>query len=573
VKKKILIISILAIVIIIPVYFLFIAGGPSSENLSGEKQLYTCGMHPQIISDKPGNCPICEMKLTPIKNNNQKSGEGTKDSPRKILYYRNPMNPNVISDHPQKDEMGMDYVPVYEDEAGAEGVVTIDPQVQQNMNVKTAIVELRKLSSQVTTNGILVTDETQEYIVTTKVDGWIEKLYVNYTGQLVSKGAKLMEIYSPMLVSAQQELLTALSYQNSLKDISIEEIKNSSNEMLKNAVRKLQLLNVSDSEIKRLKETREVKTTVTLYAQNSGTVLEKNILEGQKIMAGEPLLKIANLSNLWLIADVYEYEIPKIKIGSNAIINFKSFPGKTYRGKVSFIYPTLDEQSRTVKVRIDVPNRNNELKPSMFANVVIEGPELKPTPVIPENAVIRSGKMDLVILDLGDGKFKPQQVTLGIYSDGYYQVLSGLNEGNKIVTSAQFLIDSESNLRAAVSQFQTGTHIHSSDINVKDKMKEDKSETRNGKSETRNEKSKMKNDMKEMNMENHDHSLSIVHKGVIDVQSIDKNKDGKLWECPMDWNVISDESGRCPLCNMKLKEYTTDQVKNNLEKHGFEYKK
>uniref|UniRef100_A0A7V2ZL79 Efflux RND transporter periplasmic adaptor subunit n=1 Tax=Ignavibacterium album TaxID=591197 RepID=A0A7V2ZL79_9BACT len=563
-KKKILIISIIAIVIIIPVYFLFIAGGSSSEISSGEKQLYTCGMHPQIISDKPGNCPICEMKLVPIKNNNQTSNQ--KSGEQKVLYYRNPMNPNVISDHPQKDEMGMDYVPVYEDEAGAEGVVTIDPQVQQNMNVKTAIVESKKLSSQVTTNGILVTDETQEYIVTTKVDGWIEKLYVNYTGQQVSKGAKLMDIYSPMLVSAQQELLTALSYQNSLKGSSLEDIKNSSNEMLKNAVRKLQLLNVSDSEIEQLKETKEVKTTITLYAQKSGTVLEKNILEGQKIMAGEPLLKIANLSNLWLTADVYEYEIPKIKIGSNAIINFKSFPGKTYRGKVSFIYPTLDEQSRTVKVRIDVPNRNNELKPSMFANVVIEGPELKSTPVVPENAVIRSGKMDLVILDLGNGKFKPQQITLGIYSDGYYQVLSGLSEGNKIVTSAQFLIDSESNLRAAVSQFQTGTHIHSSDVNVKGKTKDEKSKTGN-------EKTEMKNDMKEMNMENHDHSSSIVHKGVIDVQSIDKNKDGKLWECPMDWNVISDESGRCPLCNMKLKEYTTDQVKSNLEKHGFEYKK
>ncbi|AFH48578.1 Membrane-fusion protein [Ignavibacterium album JCM 16511] len=567
-KKKILIITIIAVVILVPTYFLFIAGSSSSEITSGEKLLYTCGMHPQIISDKPGLCPICEMKLVPIKNNSQNSIQ--KSGERKILYYRNPMNPNIISDHPQKDEMGMDYVPVYEDEAGAEGVVTIDPQVQQNMNVKTAVVELKKLSSQVTTNGILVTDETQEYIVTTKVDGWIEKLYVNYIGQLVSKGAKLMDIYSPMLVSAQQELLTALSYQASLKGSSLEDIRNGSNELLKNAVRKLQLLNVSDSEIEHQKETRELKTTITLYAQNSGTVLEKNILEGQKIMAGESLLKISNLSTLWLITDIYEYEIPKIKIGSNAIINFTSIPGKTYRGRISFIYPTLDPQSRTVKVRIDVPNKNNELKPSMFANVVIEGPELKLTPVVPENAVIRSGKMDIVILDLGNGKFKPQQVTLGIYSDGYYQVLSGLSEGNRIVTSAQFLIDSESNLRVAVSQFQTGAHIHSSETNVKDKMIEEKRETKNGEGEKRNEKREMKN---ELNMENHDHSSSIVYNGVIDVQSIDKNKDGKLWECPMDWNVISDESGRCPLCNMKLKEYSITEVKNNLEKNGFEYKR
>lgn len=556
-KKKILIITIIAVLILVPAYFLFIAGGSSSEISSGEKQLYTCGMHPQIISDKPGNCPICEMKLVPIKNNNQSSNQ--KSGERKILYYRNPMNPNVISDHPQKDEMGMDYVPVYEDEASAEGVVTIDPQVQQNMNVKTAIVESKKLSSQVTTNGILVTDETQEYIVTTKVDGWIEKLYVNYTGQQVSKGAKLMDIYSPMLVSAQQELLTALSYQNSLKGSSIEDIKSNSNEMLKNAVRKLQLLNVSDSEIERLKETKEVKTTITLHAQNSGTVLEKNILEGQKIMAGEPLLKIANLSNLWLTAEIYEYEIPKVTLGSKAVINFDFLPGKTYQGKVSFIYPTLDEQSRTVKVRIDVPNPKGELKPSMFANVVIEGPELKSTPIVPENAVIRSGKMDIVILDLGNGKFKPQQVTLGIYSDGYYQVISGLTEGNKIVTSAQFLIDSESNLKAAVSQFQT-------------KPLNEKRETNDNKMKMNDKNSEMKNDTKEMKMEDHNHSSNIVHTGVIDVEAIDKNKDGKLWECPMDWNVISDESGRCPLCNMKLKEFSINEVKGNLEKNGFRFK-
>lgn len=577
-KKKILIITIIAVVTLVPVYFLFIAGDSSSEIPSGEKQLYTCGMHPQIISDEPGNCPICEMKLVPIKDNNQSSNQNSGE--RKILYYRNPMNPNVISDHPQKDEMGMDYVPVYEDEVGAERVVTISPQVQQNMNIKTAIVENKKLSSRVTTNAVLVTDETQEYIVTTKVDGWVEKLYVNYTGQQVSKGAKLMDIYSPMLVSAQQELLTALSYQSSLKGSSLEDIKNSSAEMLKNAVRKLKLLNVSDSEIELLMETREVKTTVTLYAQNSGTVLEKNILEGQKIMAGEPLLKIANLYNLWLIADVYEYEISKVKVGSKANINFNFLPGKTYNGKVSFIYPTLDEQSRTVKVRIDVPNRNGELKPSMFANVVIEGPSLKPTPVIPENAVIRSGKMDIVIVYLGDGKFKPQQVNLGIYSDGYYQVLNGLSEGNKIVTSAQFLIDSESNLKAAVSQFQISTHLHSSEKNEIPKLKDEKKiddgkrtmKDLSGEVSTQKDGQENKNEDKEMKMQGHDHSSSIVHEGVIDVEAVDKNKDGKLWECPMDWNVISDAPGKCPLCGMTLKEFSINEVKNNLAKHGFEYK-
>ncbi len=541
-KKKILIITIIAAVILVPVYFIFIAGNTSAENISEQKQLYTCGMHPEIISDKPGLCPICEMQLVPIKNNKQKSGE------RKILFYRNPMNPEIISDHPQKDEMGMDYVPVYEDEANSEGIVTIDPEVQQNMNIKTAKVEVKDLSSKVVTNGVLQTNETSEYIVTTRINGWIEKLYVNYIGQQVSKGAKLMDIYSPELVTAQQELLTALSYQNSVNSSSLNSIRESGNELVKNAIRKLELLEVPDSEIKRLIDTKEVKTYITLYAQKSGTVLEKDIVEGQKVMGGMPLLKISNLSTLWLMADIYEYELSKVKVGSKASITFNFLPGKIYDGKVSFIYPTLDPKARTVKVRIEL-NNHGELKPAMFANIVIEGVDLGKKPVIPENAIIRSGLKDIVILALGDGKFKPQQVHLGGYADGYYQVLSGLSEGNTIVTSAQFLIDSESNLKAAVNQFQTST---------RDEKRETKDE---GKLEMGKEQ------MKEMKDEEHNHKSSIVHEGVIDVESIDKNKDGNVYQDMMDWNVISDQPGKCPLCGMTLQKVTIDEAKKNLEKH------
>jgi len=542
VKKKIIIISLAVIVILVPVYFLFIAGG-SSDVSSEEKQLYTCGMHPEIISDEPGLCPICEMQLVPIKKNNKQTGE------RKIIYWRAPMDPNEIYDAPGKSKMGMDLVPVYEDESSGSGIVTIDPEVQQNMNIKTAKVEVKQLSSKVTTNGVLATNETSEYIVTTRINGWIEKLYVNYTGQQISKGSKLMDIYSPELVSAQQELLTALSYQNSVNESSLNSIRESGNELVKNSMRKLELLEVSDDEIKRLIDTKEVKTYLTLYAQKSGTVLEKNIVDGQKVMGGMPLLKIANLSTLWLMADIYEYELAKVKVGSKASVIFDFLPGKIYEGRVSFIYPTLDTKSRTVKIRIELNNRG-ELKPSMFANITIEGENLGSKPVVPENAIIRSGLKDVVIISLGDGKFKPQEVKLGGYANGYYQVLSGLSEGNTIVTSAQFLIDSESNLKAAINQFQTGTQEVSSE------MKQEKRENKD-----------------EMKMEEHDHSSSIVHEGVIDVEAIDKIKDGKLFECPMDWNVISDEEGRCPLCNMFLKEYTIDEVKSNLDKHGYEYKK
>lgn len=487
----------------------------------------------------------------------------TSQKERKVLYWRAPMNPNEVYDHPGKSKMGMDLVPVYEDEASGSGVVTISGAVQQNMNVKTAVVENRDLNSQVITNGILAVDEQNEYMVTTRVSGWVQKLYVNYTGQVVKKDEKLMDIYSPELVAAEQELITALSYQSSVKNSTINTAKTSGDELLRNAVEKLKLLEIPESEIERIKETKEVNTYMTLYAQQGGTVIMKNVVEGQKVMAGASLLHIANLSNLWLTADIYEYELTKVKIGSPADITFNFFPGKIFKSKVSFIYPTLDNKTRTVKVRFDIPNYHNELKPSMFANIVIKGKNLGNYPVVPEQAVIRSGQKNIVILALGNGKFKPVEVNLGDYSNGYYQIHKGLSAGETIVTSAQFLIDSESNLQAAISQFSSASRKDTMEMGT------------NGKDKT----GSMKNiDMKK----GPDISSSSeaapqekdprIRKGVIDLSAIDKNKDGKLYEDIMDWNVISDEPGTCPLCGMTLKEFTIKEVKDNLTKHGFEYK-
>lgn len=551
-KRKYLIIGFIVLVVIAVPLFIFVLdnSGNGDVSVSEEKQLYTCGMHPEIILDEPGNCPICEMKLTPIRNNNQKkSGE------RKILYWRAPMDPNEIYDEPGKSKMGMDLVPVYEDESGASGIVTIDPEVQQNMNIKTEVIKRKNLSSKVITNGVLTTDETREYIITTRVSGWVEKLYVNYTGQRVRKGTKLMDIYSPELVAAQQEFLTSLSYQSSVEQSGIQEISKSGDDLLENAIRKLQLLDVTDEEIKRLKETREVRTYLTLYAKSSGTVIHKNVIEGEKIMAGMPLLKIADLNILWLTADIYEYELSKVKLGAKAEIKYNFLPGKIYKGEITFIYPTLDPKSRTATIRINIPNYKDELKPSMFANVIIEGEDLGLHPLVPENAVLRSGTKDVVIIVLGHGKFKPQEVQLGSYADGYYQVLEGLQGGNVIVTSAQFLIDSESNLRAAISQFQSG-----------------ESETEKVKSETQDDKRDTKNENRETKDKKYNQSSSLMREGIIDVESIDVNKDGKLFECQMDWNVLSDEEGRCPICDMKLKEVTIDKTKKNLLENNYTVK-
>ena len=487
---------------------------------------------------------------------------------RKVLYWRAPMNPSEVYNNPGKSKMGMDLVPVYEDEASGNGVVTINGAIQQNMNVKTAVVDDKDLNSRVTTNGILTIDEQNEYMVTTRVSGWIQKLYVNYTGQVVKKGEKLMDIYSPELVAAEQELLTALSYQSTVKNSTINEAKTSGDELLKNAVEKLKLLEIPDSEIEIIKETKDVKTYMTLYAQQGGTVIMKNVVEGQKVMAGASLLHIADLANLWLTADIYEYELPKVAIGSPADITFNFFPGKIFKSRVSFIYPTLDNKTRTVKVRFDIPNYNNELKPSMFANIVIKGKSLGNYPVVPEQAVIRSGQKNIVILALGDGKFKPMEITLGDYSGGYYQVLKGLSAGERIVTSAQFLIDSESNLQAAISQF--------SGASPEETGKQDTMKMGTNKN---NKTGSMKNmDIKKgPDMSASSDSLATekdprIRKGVIDLYAIDKNKDGKLYEDIMDWNVISDKPGTCPLCGMTLREFTIKEVKENLTKHGFEYK-
>lgn len=572
-KKKIIIIIGLAIIIIATgLYFIISSDGGENKANTTEKQLYTCGMHPDVISEEPGDCPICGMKLVPMKNTDSNTGE------RKILYWRAPMDPNEIYDAPGKSKMGMDLVPVYEDASGGEGIVSIDPIVVQNMNVKTAVVESKKLSSEVITNGVLTTNEKTEYIVTTRVNGWVENLYINYTGQPVTKGQKLMDIYSPELVATQQELITALNYQKAVNKASFDEVRESGDELLKNAVLKLQLLEIPESDIEKIKETREVKTYVTLYAQSNGTVLEKNVLDGQKIMAGMPLLKIANLSTLWLTADIYEYELSKITEGSKAEIRFNYLPGKTFEGRVTFIYPTIESKTRTAKIRIDIPNTKGELKPSMFANVVIKGKDLGIKPVIPENAVIRSGRKDIIILALGEGKFKPQEVTLGGYSDGYYQVLEGLSEGNVIVTSAQFLIDSESNLRAAVSQFKGDDKLKLPEGKEVPEYQNDmpKSDDKEMKIETENISEEMDehegHTIKEHQEHNEAHNSDIIHKGVIDLNAIDGNKDGKVFQDMMDWNVISDEPGRCPICNMILQEVTLDEAKKNLIDNGFKVK-
>ncbi|MBL1214106.1 MAG: efflux RND transporter periplasmic adaptor subunit [Ignavibacteriae bacterium] len=528
------------------VYQNFIAQNNSVHEHESEngKQLYTCGMHPDIISDEPGNCPICEMKLTPIKNEEQDSGE------KQVAYWVAPMDPNEIYDSPGKSKMGMDLVPVYENEISGSGVVKIDPVVQQNMNVRLSAIESKILSSSIVTNGVVTSDERSEFLITSRIAGWIEKLYVNFEGQSVSKGEKLLDIYSPELLAAQKEFLSSLRYKESIKNSGNAVLVKSGDELLTNSIKKLELLRMSAGDIESLMESKKVKDYTPLYSPANGIVMKKNIVEGEKIKTGEMLMHISDLSKLWVIADIYEHEISKVKLNSAVKLYPNSFTNKILNGTVSFIYPTLDEKTRTVKVRIDVKNSDLLLKPSMLVRVEIEGKSFDEMPVISEEAVIRSGMKNIAVLALGEGKFKPVEVELGNYSNGYYQVLKGLQPGSKVVSSAQFLIDSESSLKSAIKKFSSAEQPSD------DKpMSEDHSDHITGSAEN------------EYGVDS-----PLIRTGVIDVESIDENGDGKIYQCPMDWNILADEFQRCPVCEMKMKEYTIDEVKINLKKYDYKFK-
>ncbi len=396
---------------------------------------FLAGIYNPWSSDSKGN-PKSEIK-----------------SERKILYYKCPMHPQVTSDKPGKCGIcGMDLVPVYEgEEEFEEGVVRIDPAVVQNIGVKIEPVKRMKLTKTIRTVGRVDFDERRIAIITTKISGWIEKLYVDYTGKFIRKGEPLFEIYSPELVVAQEEYLQAISYKKSVSGSRDPNIIDGANQLVENARKRLLYWDITEEQIEELERTKQVRKTLRLYSPVDGIVVEKNVFLGMKIMQGMTLLKIADLSSVWVYADVYEYELPWVKIGEKAEVELPYIPGKILKGRVTYIYPYLQPGTRTVKVRLEFENLGYFLKPDMYVNVNIKSKVAIYALVVPEQSVIRTGKRDIVVVALGGGRFKSVEVELGVLADGYYQVLEGLHEYQNIVTSSQFLIDSESNLKSALA--------------------------------------------------------------------------------------------------------------------------
>ena len=424
-------------------------------------ELWTCGMHPEVIQDEPGICPICHMDLTPLRVDDSGStgveqGRGPGKKEREILFYRNPMDPGITSPVPRKGDMGMDYVPVYADQAASDpvqgAVVTINPAVQQNMNVITELVTRRDISHSIRTVGSLGYDQERMVSVTTKYPGFIEKTYVNYVGEPVRKGQPLFEIYSPELVQTEQELLSAVRYVKSLAEAP-EETRSRADALLEAARQRLTYWDISPEQISRLEETGEVFRALQVVAPASGVVMKRMPgLEGMATRPGMELLHIADLTNLWLTVEVFDEQLPWLNIGSPATVTLSYFPGVTYRGRVRYIEPEVSEKTRTIQLTLDVPNRDRRLRVGMYATVIFEPVAVTDAITVPSESIIRTGQRDVVVVALGDGRFAPRDVLLGARGDGIVQVLEGLSDGDEIVTSAQFLIDSESNLREAIQK-------------------------------------------------------------------------------------------------------------------------
>ena len=427
----------------------FIFRPPSNGGNTEERKIlfYRDPMNPQNTSPTPKKAPD-GMDFVPVYAE-ESGGAGEK----KIAYYKDPMHPWFTSDKPGKaPDCGMDLVPVYEGESNAKGI-KIDPVTVQNIGVKVEDVKVRKLNKIIRAVGKVQTDETKVYSVNTKIMGWVDKLYVDYTGKIVRKDEPLLELYSPELVSTQEEYLQAIRYQKKLGESSIAEARQGADDLVESAKRRLLYWDIPASEIRALERRDTPKKTMMFYSPVNGYVMDKMVFKGQSVMAGMELYKIADLSTVWIIADIYQYELPWVKVGQKADIELSYMPGKKFRGTITYVYPMLSMETRTAKVRVEVRNTPAlEFKPEMFATVQIASPAALNAVAVPEQAIIHSGERNIAVIALGGGYFDPREVKLGVTAEGYVQILDGVKEGEKIVVSSQFLIDSESNLKAAISQ-------------------------------------------------------------------------------------------------------------------------
>jgi RND family efflux transporter MFP subunit len=505
VKTSSFILAIVALALVVLGTSLSVAGDAPA------KTLYTCGMHPQVIQDHPGNCPICGMKLTPIHPG--ASTEATADSTHSA-------------------------------------VIAVDAATRQNMNLRTATVAAGPLHKVVRTVGTVDYNETALADVTTKFKGWVEKLDVDATGQLVHRGEPMFEIYSPDLYSAEAEYLLTL-HGAGTNDAGAAELRET-------AATKLKFFDVPDAEIASLAQSGVARKTLPVTAPIYGFVIEKNVVQGQMVDAGMRLYRIADLAVVWVMAEIYEQDLPFVQLGQEAVVKAASLPDREFRGRVTYIYPTVDEKTRTARVRLEFENPGYFLKPGMFVSAEIQAELPGSAVLVPDAAVLRSGARNTVFVALSDGRFEPRDVTLGVEAEGsLIQVLAGLQAGERIVISGQFLLDSESQLREAIDKMQ-GTPAETRTMAA--------SNTTNGTNVTPSAVTAPETTVYVCPMPEH---VSIVydHPGTCPIcgmalvpvtpSALKKIQPGGkvlYYVCPMPEhaNVHQDKPGKCPLCGMTL---------------------
>jgi Cu(I)/Ag(I) efflux system membrane fusion protein len=360
----------------------------------------------------------------------------------KILYYRNPMGLPDVSYEPKKDSMGMDYIPVYENETGdADNVVRISLDKVQKLGVRTELAAVRALTRAIRATGTVQPDESRQMIVTSKFDGWVQDLKIDRTGDTVERGQTMLELVSPELQLAQQEYVRQ---------------KSISPQRAEAAAQHLKTLGLSNKQIEALDAVTHASPAVAVIAPAGGQVVEKMAIQGARVAAGEPLYRLVDFSHVWVMAEVYEQDLPMVQLGQAVDVTLDAYPGQTFKGKVGFIYPTLTTATRTAKVRVELDNPDGKLKANMFAAVELSADMAAGALSIPENAILDTGKRQTVLIDRGEGRYEPREVKIGRRADGYVEVLQGVATGEKVGVSANFLIDPESNLQSALKAFTAG---------------------------------------------------------------------------------------------------------------------
>ena len=415
----------------------------SNQPAAGKTAKYHCPMHPTYVSDKPGDCPICNMKLVPIKEDKPKASA-----------------PADTKTNEEKHEgvHGGDHAAAKSPAVPGRVAVMISPDKQQLIGLRTATVESRDLSDTIRTLGTFEHDERRLARIAPRFGGYVRDLKVNYTGQPVEKGEPLLTVYSPELISAENEYLLALQRRKSLKESSPE--YEAAQRLVDSARRRLSLWQIGDEEIREIERTGQPKDELLLRSPVSGHVVTKMAVEGKAFMAGETLYEIADLHHLWLRAYVYEYELPLIKVGQKARVILPNQDNQTYESEVTFIYPHIDPQTRRAEIRLELDNPGHRLRPQMWANVEINASFGKVL-AIPASAAIDTGARFVAFVKHEDDHLEPREVKIGVQTDDYYQVLEGVKEGEEVVTRALFLVDSESQLKAAIAGMgAAGAHAH-----------------------------------------------------------------------------------------------------------------